>query len=172
MKDIFYIYDKDKVKVDRDGTYLTAITRQMWCPPSFGKVEILSNIPRKYKWDFTVNAAEHVVIGISSSTQTASWDDMDSWDYCAMGWRSKYHKTPGELPLFDEYDGFTLKDGDKVAMYLDTKERQIGFMINDRDKGIAFNDIMQGDDIIYRFMAQIRGKAGLSIQIDAFEETC
>ena len=56
-----------------------------------------------------------------------------------------------------------------ISMYLDLNKRQLSFAINGEDQGVAFHEIKQEKDLIYRFMALIYSE-GSSIEIVNFEE--
>ena len=53
--------------------------------------------------------------------------------------------------------GERFKKGDVITMYLDLTEKQISFVINDKNYGIAFRNIITGPNIIYYFGVEPRG---------------
>ena len=169
IRDTFHIYDKEKLKVSNDCSIIETIRDCGSSVISYGKKEIVSTIPRKYKWDFNVNAGQNVCIGISTSTKIYSNIGDERAVYFMMGWGNKRWNIARKGGGFGVYGDFELKSGDNVSMCLDMRKRELSFVINDEDYGTAFKNIEQGDDVKYRLMVQIYDK-GMSIECLNYEE--
>ena len=61
--------------------------------------------------------------------------------------------------------GQVCSTGDIIDVYLDFNERTLSFSINNKDYGVAFDNIKTGD---YRFGVTLTGK-GTSLQLIAYE---
>lgn len=51
--------------------------------------------------------------------------------------------------------GIKVKEGDTLCLILDLNQKQIRFMVNDKDLGIAFREVIHGKNIKYKFVVSL-----------------
>ena len=64
--------------------------------------------------------------------------------------------------------GRSLSQGDRLSVCLDLKRKHVRFLINDKNKGIAYHNISIGHDIEYRLVVSIYFQYG-SVEIIDFD---
>ena len=132
---------------------------------SYGMTRIWSKSKSIYQWDLKVKAYDiGFYIGLSSTVHP---------DKCY--WKQAGHHYAWwilgslKIPSGWESYGEPAKVNDIVSIVLDLKQREIRFLVNHQDQGVAYqgDDIKIGDDIEYR-LAVIPCSRGDSIEIVDF----
>ena len=166
--DLFHGFDANRIKVSKDGACIAALTKGAYDLNNYGKIAVLSTDTIKCRWDVRVQfeSRPHYVIGISTSTGLTG--GLNGICYCFMGWGRKAYKPEDAIEKLISY-GTSIVCGDKVSICLDLTKKEVSFMINDVDYGVAFEDIEQKNDMKYRLMVQMADK-GMSVEMVDFEE--
>ena len=125
-----------------------------------GSIQIDSNNPCKYQWDLNVyTSSGRCVIGITSLNNlndnicTGIWNEKGiHYLHCgrATVWRKESESDYG---CWVEY-GTSFEKG-KVSIHLDLKKKEIRYSLNDKDDGIAYENIKTGKDVKYRLTVSL-----------------
>merc|ERR1712130_680854 len=117
----------------------------------YGSVAIPSyQNQNKYEWKIRINhvgkkrsvgMSGGIIIGIADASQGSTWSGFHrAGDRYAFETTEKnssiWSKTKGGLPY-----GVVAKIGDTITIRVDMKKKTIGFMINNKDYGVAFYNI-------------------------------
>lgn len=135
---------------------------------NYGQIVIPSLSNCLCRWNFMVHDVSLVslFIGVSWKVvpEPSGPPQMDDSHYCI---HNAGYKNMIEKRHFGAYCD-EIHAGDKVTLILDLKRAQIRYIINDKDQGVAYQDILKGEDVNYRLNVCIR-KKGVSISITNFE---
>jgi len=139
----------------------------------YGNVLITNDKQAKYSWTFKIHKQkkkDSICFGISSTYNINHnfWEDKSSSNYSICNDGKKGFKG-AESKNWTKYCD-KIKQGSTVQMILDCKLRQISFIINGKDYGVAFTDIDWGYDIKYR-MAVWTAIKGEEIELIDFSVT-
>ena len=144
-----YLSDDGKIKLSADKKIATLKKGYMNFLNVFGIVEVASMNKAIYQWDLkmTLTIEYHNQYGVV----------VDHIVYILQGMQ-KYSRS------WKRYGASFMKD--KVSINLDLKKKEIRFLVNDQDQGIAYQNIKTGEDIKYRLVVSLYAYA--SVTIDNF----
>eukprot|EP01084_Bolivina_argentea_P299263 515826_1 len=162
-----------KVKLSNNNKCIEKIVNQVgWENCSYGITQICSKHNIVCQWDLKIKkihpdavdwgfniAPDNVIIGVTSH-------EVDPDTYCSKNHSGVLYlycndgnrRAKGEA-AYTYWDNYGMKCGenDKVSVCLDLKNKQVKFLINDIDQGVAFENINTGDDIKYTLFVSLYG---------------
>ena len=145
------------------------------CAYGYHWIHSMSNklITYKIKINHGFNAYQDSDIGISASDTFIDEDFASStniyYAFDADGDKWSVVDDVSFCQIYDEEFDDGYKAGDIVTMQLDLFNSTISFYVNDRFKGIAFDDIKKGENIRYK-LAVMLAKSGDSCTIIEYSE--
>ena len=143
---------------------------------AYGYNQISTNNDNKniYKWSVKINKSNDNVSGILIGISSEIYLEKKSF----VSWQYSYiqHGRINTYP--EENDGYThrkhygikFKQGDIITMELDLSKSQIKYYVNNEDQGIAYKNIIRGQDIKYRLAVSLR-EIDNEIEIVSFTKT-
>ena len=135
----------------------------------YGGIQISADNDNKkiYEWKLRMNKMTYCCgFGIASEIYLGRFA-IEHWQYM--------YRQGGRILDHDEFTGYrenygpTLKEGDIMKIELDLNRSQIKYLVNDQDLGIAYKDIIRGEDIKYRLCASV-GLEETEVEIISFME--
>lgn len=142
----------------------------------YGYVDI-TNVDEdcKYVWTFNVLSYPRsclLAIGIDASNKAHYSEDFhDCGNKNPYYGLELYHHASGELYSLQERGGAygpQVGDGDVIKMELSMTDKTIKYYINDNDHGVAFSDIIFGEDTIYHMAVYVHH---VDIELTDFVQT-
>lgn len=181
--EIFEIISNKGIKISENKKSIEAYNNYKY--NNYGMMEIESQRKLIYKWDLKIcSGSANIIIGLSSrqySNTDSYHDGCDNWDGIDYLFRT-FSGSTGGLSLFSvkqnrvitygggfvhlfwcEYNDPFGHDGDLISLHLDLKEGEIGLIINGKDQGIAFTDIIRSEDIKYRLVVSLSKDSSVEI---------
>ena len=145
----YFAIDLNDYDISQDRKTITK-TDNTWYKSMHGNVVIQSTVAAIYEWSFKLlHLRSNLSIGVTSDIDCEFndrfWDNTNCSNYAAMYCGFKGSKGKGD----GTYD-FDANDGDIVYMTLDLVQKEIRFMVNDKNLGAAYTDIDVGEDIKYK----------------------
>ena len=170
--DIFdMVHNKHLCKVNDDKRVMVT-DNDGWWVHSFGKNQIASNKSIVCKWNLNVNCNKgECVIGITDI-------NVDKHDF-KVG-HDIIWECDGNHCLYFVQDGSIFENKHKwrfwgskfmrgkVSIKLDLKKKQVSFVVNDKDQGIAYSDVKIGEDITYRLVVALKDEDDF-VEIESFQ---
>ena len=154
------------IKISEDKKSITKTLTIICNAHCFGALQIPSLYNNRiFKWDIQINKMAHgsptrdvsdVMIGVSSK-QNVENKKINFHSYIRKALDYAYTDT-GQILIVDtpylewKNYGDTAGKDDIISVELDLNKSQIRFYINDKDQGIAYENIKKGKDISYRFV--------------------
>ena len=171
-KEYFDIINEDHVSLSKDKLTLRFIG-QGWHNSNFGKVKIHSTSDVICKWKFKCHGPDggwNVLFGITTGNdkhQVFVWDKKAKFHGVNGYTGHSYHSTEKGKHESRQY-GCSFSGGDAVEMILDLSKKQLSFVLNDEDQGIAADDVKREDDLEYRAVVSFCTQ-GTSVELISFE---
>eukprot|EP01084_Bolivina_argentea_P299262 515825_1 len=170
--DEIFVTTGTKVKLSNNKKCIEKIANEYsYSNCSYGLIEISSNDNIKCQWDLKINKKKthphypsggFIIMGINSSKQANPDKDcriIDANYYvCSSGVGLNEYQSRIWYPY-----GKMWVENDKVSLCLDLKSKQIRFLTNDNDQGVAFNNIKTGNDIKYRLCVSLYAQSIVEI---------
>ena len=135
---------------------------------TFGAMRIPSTDTRIYLWTFKIlhKKGDDIIIGISNGSnnnQPFHFRDRGKQTF-NYGYCGNFKVVNTAFKIY----GDDFKENDILKMILDLKKKTLSFMINDKDQGIAFENIKYSPDIYYKMAVSFEGLTD-EIQLINFE---
>ena len=128
---------------------------------NYGIIRIPSISDYKYQWKLKIMKSNRndclIMIGVSARESfhfRPNCDENMQYLYCYDGDKYEQMSHLEKRGAWTEY-GVEFDDGDEITVCLDLKHKQIRFMYNDIDQGIAYENVQVSDDIKYRLCVAI-----------------
>ena len=165
--EVFEIINKN-IKVSGNKKVISGSLGCGWNNHNYGAIIIPSSSQNVYQWNLRINKfLGNVVLSLGiSSTITPN----TGYQFHIDGYYQIHdggHKYTAKGPWTTYCN--KLKVNDKVTIHLDLTKSEIRFSINDNDQGIAYQNILKGEDIKYRLTVCI-GEVGAEIEILDFKK--
>ena len=146
------------IEITNSGSTATRIMNIDGCYRNvYGSIGVDSKHPRKYQWNIAITGSGPF-IGLASNPDIDS--DRHSFDYAYSTWMGTKHR----FHHYEKY-GDSAPTGSSLTVIADFKKREICFIVNGKDQGVAFEDIVIGP--IYYLAVSLYDK-GQSATIDDF----
>ena len=147
--DYFDKCDDDALEINQQKDTVTVVQEIEGIGTVYGNMYIMETKPPIiYSWTFETSATpvgmEMVpMVGISDSTEPIHWSDYgENVDWFVFYGKSNQidSQSNGEhATTFKDYG--TFKNGDNIKMEINTKKQTVRYYINEKDQGIAFENI-------------------------------
>ena len=134
---------------------------------SYGTIVIKSAYDLVYRWDLRIHSGSRVTIGIVSQQAAVDGHFYNNRDYHGVHYlfqsvrsfsikkQNDYRYQWPKSYVWEAYgDGFGQKD-DVVSLCLDLCKAQIKLIINGKDQGVAFHNVIKSKDIEYRLVVSL-----------------
>ena len=150
-----------ETKISKDGKCITKMSKS-WSNTNYGINEIESSADNTYRWDFSLKRLkghDHMLfIGITAPKQMHTERHIcgsDERNSSYFRWAFGRNWDPVNEKLIIPKEKVKFYQGDKISMILDLSKSSLAFMINDKFKTIAYDDIKKADNIQYRMFVSI-----------------
>ena len=159
--DTFDILSKNGVRLSSDNKMITKVGGCSFVGSecnNYGNMVIESESEYVLKWDLQIikcSPSFAVFVGIASeqnpNTSISTIVSIPGHFIFA----SNQYKRRSEDTRWSIFGKFW-NDGDKISIILDLKKGELSLMINDKDQGVALEDIPKSKDIKYRLFVTLR----------------
>ena len=182
IREYFADINEDDVSISDDKMKIQHLgNRNKWSNTNFGNIEIDSMCNNIYKWKLKVTARDKklgekvlISLGISSGTNKAIVfpREKNAIFYgfnCGLKYRRDRRETKESMLNFEhELYAKDLNCGDIIEIILDLQQSFISLIINEKNYGVAFDDVESNENLKYRLAVSFCDK-DVSVELLDFE---
>ena len=126
---------------------------------AYGNIDIIGTKYFQYEWEFEIiKMNDYVAIGIDSSGKSYTEDQFHDGENTNLFYAYESDSPFGLKYTIDgsyTYGNVALVVGDKIKMILNIKDKTLQYHINDKNQGIAFDDIDFSGNKIYNMAVMV-----------------
>ena len=170
-----YYYDGEYFEKRKSAKHInmtdnkrTVYTNYSFAWSVYGALKIPSTINFIFKWTILVNKCSKNCFrfGICSENaeNTKFFNDNNCISYVYDGGDGKIYSNKQLLANWKKYGKRLNGMGDKIQIILNLKRKEISFIINNTNYGVAFKNIIYNEQIYYRLAISFGFRAHISIK--------